>query len=512
MKVLTLFLSLLFAFTASTVGYSQCAADFDTTTNGLTINFSNQSTGSYNYVEYDFGDGSFSQNVNNPSHTYASAGVYPVCMYIIDTVSFQCYSEYCDTLFIGGATCGAFFDLDIDGLDADFYSESHGAYDSLWYDFGDGNGSNNPDPSHSYSAEGTYTICLSLFDNGTMCDSACYTIFFTDEDCDADFTFDASGLDVDFSDESTGNYNAVYWDFGDGIGDSEDVNPSYTYFTAGTYEVCLYIYDDQWGTCESEYCEFVTVTGGGGGGGGCKADYTYLADQLNISFTNKSTGGLFSTWDFGDGSTPAFDENPTHLYAAPGNYEVCVTVVNPFPFCTDSYCEFIQVKEYTCEPDFDYSFDESNTFTLYNTTTIGNVTSMEWSFGDGNTSSFTQPTYTYNAAGVYNVCLTTFDQGNECGKTCKDLNVFPLGLDEITATDIQILPNPNNGLFALLLPENAQVSEVSIIDLSGRVIYNESEHQRKAQLDFNLDLPAGAYFIQIKDARSKSFTLKMLVQ
>ena len=501
-----------FLIITTCAGFAQCSADFDNSINGLTVNFTNESTGSFNYVEYEYGDGNGSVYINDPSHTYASAGVYPVCMYILDTVTFQCFSEFCDTLYLGGATCGAFFDIDIDGLDADFYDESIGAFDSVWYDFGDGNGSNDPDPSHSYSGEGSYTICLSLFDNGTMCDSTCYTIYFTDEECEADFSYDDNGLDVDFYDESTGNYTDVYWDFGDGFGDSEDLNPSYTYFAAGTYEVCLYIYDDVWGSCDAEYCEFVTVTGGGGGGGGCEADYSYTADQLNISFTNESSGGLFSTWDFGDGSTPSFDENPTHLYAAPGTYEVCVTVVNPFPFCTDTYCEFIEVKEYTCEPTFTYSFNETNTYTFTNTTTIGTVTSMEWSFGDGNTSAFTQPTYTYNVPGVYNVCLTTFDQGNECGKTCEDINVYPLGLDELFSEKIQVVPNPNNGAFTLILLENASASNLSIVDLSGRTVYSE-RGERNSKVDLTLDLPAGAYFIQLEDVKSgKLVTLKMMVQ
>lgn len=513
MKILITSFCILFWFAFASTIQAQCTADFDTTSSGLTVNFSNQSTGGYNYVEYDFGDGNFSVNVNNPSHTYAEAGVYPVCIYILDTISFQCFSEYCDTLFMGGATCGAFFDLEFDGLDADFYSEAIGSYDSLWFDFGDGSGSSNPDPSHSYSTEGTYTICLSLFDNGTMCDSSCYSVFFTDEECEADFSYNTNGLDVDFTDASTGGYDAVYWDFGDGFGDSEDFDPSYTYFAAGTYEVCLFIYNINGGSCEEEYCEFVTVTGGGGGGGGCDADYSYVADQLSIAFINESSGGLFSTWDFGDGSTPAFEENPTHVFATPGTYEVCVTVLNPFPFCTDTYCEFVDAKEYNCEPMFTYTSTATNTFTFVNTTEIGNVTSVLWSFGDGNTSAFTQPTYTYNVPGTYNVCLTTFDEGSECGKTCEDINVYPVGIEELSAEDFQILPNPNNGSFRLLLSEDAMASKFTVLDLSGRVIYSMSNAKGKSQVDFALDLPAGAYFIQAEDeSSSRQITLKMLVQ
>lgn len=516
LKIMKSFILSIFCFLGAASlnqAFAQCAADFDTTSSGLTINFINQSTGNYNYVEYDFGDGNYSLYVNNPSHTYSSAGIYPVCIYIIDTVNFNCIDEYCDTLFIGGATCGAFFDIESNALEVDFYDESLGTYDSLWFDFGDGNGSNDPNPTHTYAAEGTYTMCLSLYDNGSLCDSSCFTVFVTDEPCDADFSYSADGLDVDFTDESTGGYDAVYWDFGDGFGSSQLADPSYTYFAAGTYEVCLYIYNENGGLCEDEYCEFVTVTGGGGGGGGCKADYIYSADQLEFSFTNKSTGGLFSTWDFGDGSTPVFEENPVHLFASPGSYEVCVTTFNPFPFCTDTYCEFVEAKEYNCEPEFTYSFNESNAFTFVNTTSIGNITSIEWSFGDGNTSSFAQPTYTYNSAGIYNVCLTTFDNGSECGKTCEDVSVYPLGLDEVENGQITIMPNPNNGSFSLMLPQVGKSIQVQIMDLSGRILHEQIGASKSEKMDFDLNLPAGAYILQVGGASTaKPTVMKMLVQ
>lgn len=331
--------------------------------------------------------------------------------------------------------------------------------------------------------------------------------------CTADFDAASSGLTVNFSDQSIGGYDAVYWDFGDGFGESEDFNPSYTYFAAGTYEVCLYIYDEG-GFCEELFCEFVTVAGGGGGGGGgCEADYSYVADQLSIAFTNESSGGLFSTWDFGDGSTPAFEENPTYEFDTPGTYEVCVTVLNPFPFCTDTYCEFVDAKEYNCEPIFTHSSNELNAFTFVNTTEVGNVTSVLWSFGDGNTSAFNRPTYTYNALGMYNVCLTTFDQGSECGKTCEDIDVFPVGIEELSVKDFRILPNPNNGSFRLLLSEDAMAFKFTVLDLSGRAIHSAGNTSGESQVDFALDLPAGAYFIQAEDeSSSKQINLKMLIQ
>jgi len=508
-------LSLIGIFGFITNSNAQCAAGYTTTISGLGVLFTNQATGSYNYIEYDYGDGDFDANISSPAHTYDDPGIYIACQFIMDTMNFNCFDEYCDTLYLGGATCMAAFDPYLDGLDLEVYNESLGDYDSLWYDYGDGNGSNSANPTHSYSANGYYTICLSLYSNDTLCDSTCYEVYADDTPCDAAFSYSDDDLTVDFTDESTGNYNAVYWDFGDGFGTSEDFDPTYTYFTGGTYEVCLVMYDSVNFSCDDETCKFVTVEDGGGGGGGCDADYKYTENQLELTFTNLSTGGLINTWDFGDGSGIGFEENPVHTFAAPGTYEVCVTTLSPFPFCTDTYCEFIDVKEYTCEPTFTYSFNATNAYTFVNTTIIGNVTSVLWDFGDGNTSAFPQPSYTYNAPGTYNVCLITYDEGNECGKTCQSISVYPLSVETaVSSTDFKLIPNPNHGRFALKLPTQleSKTLEVRILDLGGRLVYSAQIEAENGRVPFRLNLATGAYIMQISGEDIPVVTKRVLIE
>jgi hypothetical protein len=62
----------------------------------------------------------------------------------------------------------------------------------------------------------------------------------------ADFTYLASGLTVDFTDQSTdmdGTIISYYWDFGDGATSTSE-NPSYTYGSDGTYTVILTVTDN----------------------------------------------------------------------------------------------------------------------------------------------------------------------------------------------------------------------------------------------------------------------------
>ncbi len=50
----------------------------------------------------------------------------------------------------------------------------------------------------------------------------------------------------------------------------------------------------------------------------CEGDQT--------QFTDRSLGANQWTWDFGDGSDPVAEQNPTHQYDAPGDYEVTLTI------------------------------------------------------------------------------------------------------------------------------------------------------------------------------------------
>ncbi len=69
-----------------------------------------------------------------------------------------------------------------------------------------------------------------------------------------------------------------------------------------------------------------------------------------VSFTNTSIGGSSYFWDFGDGNTSSM-VNPVHTYGSPGQYTVCLSVMNsnfdpagnPLCCCTDSICHEVIV-------------------------------------------------------------------------------------------------------------------------------------------------------------------------
>jgi PKD repeat protein len=83
----------------------------------------------------------------------------------------------------------------------------------------------------------------------------------------AAFTFEATDLNVDFTDGSSdpdGTIVSWEWDFGDGNSSTEQ-NPSHSYAAAGDYDVSLTVMDD--GGLADVDTQEVTVSEGSGGGG-----------------------------------------------------------------------------------------------------------------------------------------------------------------------------------------------------------------------------------------------------
>lgn len=71
------------------------------------------------------------------------------------------------------------------------------------------------------------------------------------------------------------------------------------------------------------------------------ASYTYTNSNYTFNFVSNSSGSQISSykWNFGDGSLEATTQNVTHTFAAPGTYQVCLTVKNACG--EDTHCKSI---------------------------------------------------------------------------------------------------------------------------------------------------------------------------
>ena len=147
------------------------------------------------------------------------------------------------------------------------------------------------------------------------------------------FTWTTNNLEFSFEDLSQNNPDSWIWSFGDG-NTSMDQNPTYTYAAPGTYEVCL-IATNSLGNdtlCQNVNALLAPV-----------ADFSFFtSSDLTLNFTDESVNDPIEwLWDFGDGSTST-DQNPFHVYAMPGTYEVCLTVTNAGGM--DTTCKTILIE------------------------------------------------------------------------------------------------------------------------------------------------------------------------
>ena len=85
---------------------------------------------------------------------------------------------------------------DLETRNVDFTNQSIGDFDKYFWDLGDGNFSEEENPSHEYADYGYYHVCLTVFDEFTQCQAYfCNVVELVDTnsvDCFADFDFFAN--------------------------------------------------------------------------------------------------------------------------------------------------------------------------------------------------------------------------------------------------------------------------------------------------------------------------------
>jgi len=150
-------------------------------------NFTNSYTGTAPTVSYywSFGDGG-SSNVQNPTYTYPYNGTYIVSLSVADSLN-NCYNTSSDTIIITNtanppcAPTVSFYLTDSASSTGtslpphtfDAYPTYSSQVTSATWHWGDGTSTAGLYPSHTYSAAGEYSICVTVYaacgDSSTTC-------------------------------------------------------------------------------------------------------------------------------------------------------------------------------------------------------------------------------------------------------------------------------------------------------------------------------------------------------
>ena len=149
----------------------------------------------------------------------------------------------------------------------------------------------------------------------------------------------------------------------------------------------------------------------------------------NAQFTNTSEAGNQFIWDFGDGTAPSNQVDPTHLYVNPGTYVIRLTAID------SGTCNIVDSTRFTLtvygNPTADFSAAPQppvvNTPIVFTNLSSFDAIRFKWFFGDGDsltTTSRNNVSHEYNATGTYNVCLIAYNVANCPDTICKPVEAL----------------------------------------------------------------------------------------
>ena len=373
---------------------------------------------------WDFGDGDNS-SLKTPTHVYSSAGNYTVSLTVTNqngcshTVARNSYIQVenrptANFTALTRESCTAPFTVD-------FTSTSVGAISTYAWSFGDGATSTAPNPTHTYTADGTYSVNLTVSSASSCshsCDSSDFIFVNTFKaDFVADTTAICSGESVIFSDNSNFPVVSHLWDFGDGT-TSTLANPTKTYATSGLYTISYTAVTAAGCSSTKTNTNYITVhalpevhiTAN---------DSVACVAPFSVNFSLPDPNITSWAWNFGDAAS-SNEQNPTHVYTNTGTYSVSVAVTDIHSCsATATKTNYIRIKEPTAQFNSNVlgGCFPLNVQFIDMSSSDNPITSWNWDFGDGGTSTDKNPNYTFAVdTGRFDITLTITDD-LACTKT-----------------------------------------------------------------------------------------------
>jgi PKD repeat protein len=303
---------------------------------------------------------------------------------------------------------------------------------SITYDFGDGTTKTYYtaiNPVRRYAAPGVYKIKYTAIN-----ESDCEDTFVLQVHVGAKpkVLFTAKSVCVgeivpltNASSATRGKIKSYKWYFGDSRNStSTDSLPKFAYDQPGSYTISQVVITED--GCKDSGTVITSIY--------TKLDpkFTFIAGcegrQTNFKAVTKTAAKYL--WDFGDGGS-ATVYNPGHLYTAPGEYIVRLTVTNSSP--GGGGCDTYYTDTVTIYKDLVAGFTVKNVClgepVLFEDKTDkagGVIQAWVWTFGPGKTSAKQNPEYTFPDTGSYTVKLKV-QNGNGCWDSItKVVVIYPI--------------------------------------------------------------------------------------
>lgn len=405
---------------------------------GTTVSITDGSTVGANQWNWAFGNGQTSTS-QNPSITYNAPGTYTISL-LAQNANSGCQDVATQTIVINPPPIPSFapnVTIGCAPLTVNFTNGNPGGSSYLW-NFGDGSTGTGPNPSHVYTANGTYSVTLSMIDANGCSGTTILANLITVTAPIVDFTVSpdnngCSPLTVLFTDLSTSPNPGTdpivswVWNFGDGsppyVG---QVPPPHVYSIIGQYTVTLTA--TTLTGCVGVEIKVDTIEVGGHS----IPDFTMAPPidcaKSDFQFTNLTTfigtpdpNDVTYFWDYGDGGS-GMGENPTYQYPIDTGY-FSVQLIVDWNGCQDTViypnivyvqapiASFFVSQSVFCNPSsFPVTLDVDD---LSIVGTVADDVEMTWDWGDGTFTYLDDPdiddfdagssSHNYSNYGIYPV-------------------------------------------------------------------------------------------------------------
>ena len=406
---------------------------------------------------WDFGDGSPLSADQNPDHTFTADGAYVVKLTVTDNSNAIGITQ--KVIHVGSAanaspvpvinapvTAGkAPLDVALIGSGS---SDPDGTIESYEWSFGDSTpNSSEADTFHTFANPGTYTVTLTVVDDGGAVAVATKIITVAANQAphavaSANPLVATVGEAIDFSSLGSGDDDGVIasysWDFGDSGPGSAQANPTRAYSAEGTYTAELTVTDDN-GLSATDSVT-VTIDTNPHPVAVINTDVTSGQGPLAVAFDGTDSSDDSSIvsylWDFGGGQT-SIDAETSFTFTTSGSHPVTLTVtddegaigtasvtivVDPEPNLPPTAVA-TNTSPKTGKAPLAVSFSSAGS----HDNDAGTIETYEWTFSDGGSSTSPSLSHTFADPGTYTATLkVTDDEG---------------GIDTATITDIVVVAN-----------------------------------------------------------------------